>query len=219
MNNKKLYGVKPPKPFPGPKKRWFVLWAQPLGLPECPYMYRWVFGCPWFAIRIHHWISSDDDRAFHDHPWWFITLVLAGGYTDVSPAGEDKVRIGSIRFRRALHSHTVRVNPGGCWTLLVTGAEKRYWGFYPEGKFMRNRRYFEKHKHHPCAVNTDEEDPQEPGMFWSLLYGALAILLVWMLVRTCNSFYHHDEIRAAQSALWLLLAYIGMKALNIWKLV
>lgn len=85
-----------------------IIWGQRLGLPECPYMRRWVIDFKIFAIRVHRWQGSDDARAFHDHPWWFLTLVLRGSYTDVSPDGRDQLRAGSIRYRPAHHRHNRR---------------------------------------------------------------------------------------------------------------
>lgn len=127
-----------------------VTWGQLLGRPECPYARRWIFGFGLGSVRVHHFYRSDDERHFHDHPWWFVTLVLRGGYTDVSPAGEDRLRPGSVRFRPALHRHTVRADPGGVWTVVVTGRPLRVWGFWVGERFKRSRRYFFDHGHHPC---------------------------------------------------------------------
>lgn len=128
----------------------FITIGEELGQPECPYIRRWVLDFYLFSIRLHHWLSSDDQRHFHDHPWWYITIILWGGYTDRSPNGEDKLRMGSIRFRRALHQHTVVVRKGGCWSLLLTGSEKRVWGFWVKGKFRKRNKYFYMFGHHPC---------------------------------------------------------------------
>ena len=135
--------VKPFRPFQ-------VRWKEPLGEPECPYMVRWVFNFWLFAIRIHHWIRSDDKRFFHDHPWGFITIVLQGGYTDVSPTGRDKLSAGSIRYRNAKHQHYVEVPEGGAWTLLLSGPQIRNWGYWIEGKMKRPLKYFHKYGHPPC---------------------------------------------------------------------
>lgn len=146
-------GSSPPPPTKKPQlpgRRLGLTWGQCLGRPECPYMQRWVFNFGFFSIRFHRWFSSDDDRHFHDHPWWYLTLVLRGGYTDVSPAGEDVLRTGSIRWRSALHRHTVKVNAGGCWTLMLTGPEVRRWGFWVNGKLKMVWRYFFDYGHHPC---------------------------------------------------------------------
>ena len=123
-----------------------------LGLPECPYVYRWRFEIrPLGSLRIHHWVGPDDDRAFHDHPWRFVTLVVKGGYTDRNPDGEDHVRAPAVRLREAVHRHTVIPDPGGAWTVLITGPRIRTWGFWQDGKFRKARRWFESKGHHPCA--------------------------------------------------------------------
>jgi len=107
-----------------------------------------------FSIRLHHWNFGDDPRAHHDHPWWFIVLVLKGSYTDVSPSGSQEMNRWSLAYRPASHRHTVVTK--GCWTLLLCGPEKREWGFWVMNKSKTNevwfkaKRYFIKHGHHPC---------------------------------------------------------------------
>jgi hypothetical protein len=128
-----------------------ITWGERLGRPECPYMRRWVLNAHWLSLRLHHWYSSDDHRAFHDHSWWFVTLVLKGRYVDVSPSGREPMRPGAARFRPAPYRHTVEVAPGGCWTLVLTGRRSRRWGFYPDGRFRRANKYFAKYGHHPCV--------------------------------------------------------------------
>jgi hypothetical protein len=100
---------------------------------------------------VHHWLSNDDDRAVHDHPWWFLTLVVKGGYTDSGPSGEDHLKAPVVRFRPAWHKHTVYPDAGGCWTILLTGRPLRTWGFWPEGKFIKNNKWFLTYGHHPCS--------------------------------------------------------------------
>jgi len=125
--------------------------GQKLGTEDCTYIKRWVFDFWFFTIRLHHWFYSDDLRNPHDHAWWFITIVLKGGYTDVSPDGDDVLSAGSVRFRRSTHQHSVKVNENGCWSILITGREKREWGFWVNGKFRKRNKYFFEHGHHdPC---------------------------------------------------------------------
>jgi hypothetical protein len=119
-----------------------------LGRLEAPYLRRWVLKCRWGSLRLHQWLASDDLRNPHDHAWDFLTLVLRGSYTDISPNGEDELRPGDLRFRRAEHQHSVRVNRGGCWSLLVTGPERRVWGFWVQGKFRKRNKYFFEWGHH-----------------------------------------------------------------------
>ena len=78
------------------------------------------------------------------------TLVLKGGYVDVSELGRDTLRLGSIRFRHATHRHYVEVRPSGAWTLLLTSNVVRPWGFWVKGVFKRPLRYFGKFGHPPC---------------------------------------------------------------------
>ena len=126
---------------------------EALGLPECPYLKRWVLDVGPFAVRLHRWTASDDARAFHDHPWWFLTLVLWGGYTDVSPQGRDRLTMGSVRFRSAAHRHTVEVDRT-TWTLLLTGRATRRWGFWVGDKLVKRDKYFATLGHHPCAPSS-----------------------------------------------------------------
>lgn len=134
------------------KGKWKFAWREPLGLPECPYVIRWRAETPWVSVRVHHWLGPDDDRAFHDHPWWFITLVLRGGYTDKNPDGADRLHAGSVRYRPALHRHTVVPDPEGAWTVLLTGPIIRSWGFWPGGvKFVKANKWFFTRQHHPCS--------------------------------------------------------------------
>src|ERR1700742_1455693 len=74
---------------------------EKLGLPDCPYVIRWRVEFPFGSIRVHHWLSNDDDRATHDHPWWFITLVVKGYYYDASGKKAELLQAPVLRFRPA----------------------------------------------------------------------------------------------------------------------
>jgi hypothetical protein len=76
--------------------------------------------------------------------------VLRGCYTDLSPDHADHLSVGSIRFRRALHQHTVMPCDKGAWTLLVTGRPQRRWGFWNDGKFFKANKWFAEFGHHTC---------------------------------------------------------------------
>lgn len=134
-------------------------WRQKLGTPECTYLVRWVADFWFFSIRIHHWLSSDDQRYMHDHPWFFVTLIISGGYTEWTPTPIDEVaamgpRVGkwygrwSLLKRAASWKHTVETK--GAWTILLTGRNKRRWGFWVNGKLKRRDKFFSKYGHHQC---------------------------------------------------------------------
>lgn len=118
----------------------------------CHYLTRWCLFLFGYGIRVHHWINNDDQRYFHDHPWWMAIFILKGGYTDISPNGEQHLKAGNFVFRKAEHKHTVRVDKGGCWSLLLTGRVERHFGFWVPGrnKLLRPFRYFKRFGHHQC---------------------------------------------------------------------
>lgn len=104
---------------------------------------------PWFGIRIHH-IASSDDRVFHDHPWTFLTLILRGGYTEVTPLRlsypaitlRTKFRAGSLRLVRASQWHFLELDPGtSAWTLFITFPKAQDWGFLVNGIKVPWRQY------------------------------------------------------------------------------
>jgi hypothetical protein len=128
-----------------------IRWCEPLGTPECPYAYRWVFIFFNFSIRVHHFLRSEPIAHQHDHAWNFVTLILKGGYLDVSPNYTDKVTAGSIRYRNAEHVHNLILPKGkDCWTIIFTSKPVRKWGFWVKGKMRRPLQYFHKFGYMPC---------------------------------------------------------------------
>jgi hypothetical protein len=125
-------------------------WAEEVNCQTGVYLRRWFVRTPYFTVRLHHWLHSDDERYLHDHTWWFITFVLKGGYTDVSDKGNEHLKAGSIRYRAATHKHSVKVDTEGAWTLLITGPKIRNWGFWIGNKWKKSNKYFLEHGIHIC---------------------------------------------------------------------
>ena len=130
-------------------------WNRPLGIQGAPYLRRWALPIPLlgWSIRLHHWLSDDDGEALHDHPTWFVTFVLSGGYRDVSQRDLkitwDHLRPWSCRLRRAAHTHAVMNVRPNTWTLCLFGREERRWSFFPFGRRpMRRDKYFAEIGHH-----------------------------------------------------------------------
>ncbi len=121
-----------------PKRRpWYVrLFARApdfvIGPTEDPYLLRWwiIPRNPVFNIYLHKIIRSDDDRALHDHPWWNVSILLRGGYREITPVAIYKRKPGSIvaRFGKALHRLEVDYGTPA-WSLFITGPRFRTWGF------------------------------------------------------------------------------------------
>jgi hypothetical protein len=108
-----------------------------IGSKADPYLERW-FVIPrnrWFNIYIHRFSRSDDDRALHDHPWWNVSWLLRGEYTEHTiDAGGVNVRTiyraGDRKWRLATAAHRVELHAGQCLTLFITGPIIREWGFH-----------------------------------------------------------------------------------------
>lgn len=125
-----------------------IKWREPLGRPECPYCYRWVIPLgPLGSLRLHHWVGSDDLRAYHDHPSNFLTLIIWGGYWDETATGMEWLGAGSIRYRPAWHTHSVALAGRPCWSLLWFSHPFREWGFWDWTRGHRKFRWFSHTKY------------------------------------------------------------------------
>lgn len=115
-------------------------WRNPLG---------WLLQQFDIAVRVHHIATADLDRALHDHPWDFISVVLRGGYLEARPRNispcfeghgtEDSFYTerctGSIGYRRATDRHRIISVKPNTYTLFITFKKVQWWGFYtPMGK-------------------------------------------------------------------------------------
>lgn len=146
------------------KRLWkFIFeWNYPLGREECPYAYRWRLDFYWFSFRIHKWISSDDTRAFHNHPWHFITFVLKGYYIDVTPqlltpniSQKEYVKQYTFHYRNKDHKHYVEIpkEQSPVWTFVTTFSKPRKYAFWnvKTGKRKNRDKYFIEEKEAPCG--------------------------------------------------------------------
>lgn len=102
-----------------------------------PYLRRWwvIPRNPLFNIYLHQFLRDDDDRALHDHPWFSLSLVLAGRLREhtIDRGGIHRRRelaAGTWRLRSAWFAHRLELPAGDCWTLFITGPVLRRWGFH-----------------------------------------------------------------------------------------
>jgi hypothetical protein len=121
-----------------------IRWAEPLGLPEAPYLYRYTILLFNYSIRLHHWIRSDIKTHFHDHACDFISICLYGHYYNVNPNKRTKVQAGDIWRSKATTKHYLEIPKGGAWTLLICSRPYHKWGFYVDGKRWNTKKYFKK---------------------------------------------------------------------------
>jgi len=134
--------MKPYKKF----KHFQIRWKEALGEKSNPYLFRWTFIFFNYSIRIHHWLRSDDKRFFHDHPYDFISIILKGKYTNVTPEGRFEVKQGSMWKSKAENRHYLDIPKEGAWTLLLCGKPRIKWGFWIKpNKKLRPLEYFHRY--------------------------------------------------------------------------
>lgn len=112
-----------------------------------PLLVRYVvFRCAAFGIFVHHLMRSDHDRALHDHPWPFVSIVLRGGYCELHDQTLDGSTFclwhgpGSVLVRPAEWRHRFGLSRPA-WTLVIVGRRQRRWGFFAPGGWCWWRKY------------------------------------------------------------------------------
>lgn len=110
-----------------------------------------MINCPLFGLKLHWFYGPDWDQDCHDHPWWFVSLVLRGSYTERRQTvkhpymGCDVDQLHkmyldsemvttrkrwSVAFRRAKDIHKIIEVEEGTVTLILNGPRRRSWGFW-----------------------------------------------------------------------------------------
>lgn len=116
------------------------------------YLLRWyvIPRNPFLNVYLHQFLHDDEDRALHDHPWWFVSVMVKGEYREITKevphhsggtySEWEYRKAPSVAYRPATHAHRVVLErdddqqPIPCWTLVVTGRVVRDWGFHcPQG--------------------------------------------------------------------------------------
>lgn len=105
------------------------------------FLERWGWECKWFGVFIHHMQAPDPGRDLHDHPWWFCSLILKGGYAEYRASTREPEKRtytwrtrGSFKALPRTVAHTIHFLVGDTWTLVFHGPRRGTWGFYkPDG--------------------------------------------------------------------------------------
>jgi hypothetical protein len=90
-----------------------------------------VLKTPWLRVYLHRLKCETWPPRCHDHPWTFVSVILAGGYLEMMP-GARIVRRGrfSVLYRQATFSHNVKTEGNNvCWSLVFATRKTRDWGF------------------------------------------------------------------------------------------
>lgn len=118
-----------------------------------PYMVRYIiFKSKRLSLYLHHFIASDWSRDPHDHPKWFMSFGLWGGYREVVDewwdAAKVVTRIGTHTYRAPFYNHIPAsrihriLDPlPNTWTLCIAGPATKGWGFYTNSGYVDHKDY------------------------------------------------------------------------------
>lgn len=110
---------------------------------DTPYLDRWILYLGPINLRLHKFYRGDDDRAPHNHPWWFITFPLTDYYEKVPNLTWPRqmstrlVQRFRFHFRGISFKHIVmgrsmdRTDNRPFYTLVIAGNKSQDWGFWP----------------------------------------------------------------------------------------
>jgi hypothetical protein len=94
---------------------------------------------PLFQVALNWFNSPDPDRAPHDHPRDFVSILLRGGYIEeryrvvgrspLQTGTTKRTRILGVAFRRAESLHRISAVKPNTTTLVLWGRQRRAWGF------------------------------------------------------------------------------------------
>lgn len=113
------------------------------------------------SVYLHCFRRDDDDRALHDHPWPWCSILLRNGYIEHTIAAggihrRTERQAPSIRIAGPRRAHRIELlpdtaNPANafetwprieCWTLFITGPRVRQWGFHcPEQGWVHWKKF------------------------------------------------------------------------------
>lgn len=141
-------------PFTSEKEGCYVAtWREPV---------VWLLQKLGIAVRIHCIHTPDLDRALHDHPWTFVSVVLAGWYKEERPVQPQKadfamqyelLQLPPLDAPLTLHDVEMHLNPP-----VVASIRERCEAAVRGPGSIALRRFY--HRHRIVAVS--------PGGVWTL---------------------------------------------------
>lgn len=137
---------------PSRQGRWSWLTAHLIRCDDgSAYLFRrQILRTPWLRVFIHDIHEPDHDRHVHDHPWSFLSVILAGGYTELfDPDPTDAAAVvttrrwrpGSVHLMSHRSAHRIICAEPNLRTLVIAGPRRRSWGFHTEAGFVGWRAY------------------------------------------------------------------------------
>ena len=110
---------------------------------DSPYLSRYpLVQLGGYRLCLHVFHRSDAIEQ-HDHPWFFVSLLLWRGYIEQTPAGKKRYWPGAVLWRSATHRHRIElVDERRAISLVLMGPHRREWGFFTPAGWQGWRAYF-----------------------------------------------------------------------------
>ena len=156
-----------------------------------PYLLRWwlIPRNPVLNVYLHCFLRDDDDRALHDHPWAWASVLLKGAYVEhtIDAGGIHRRQVRqapSIKISGPKRAHRVELlsgkvyavlgdevllddyNPSRrvpCWTLFITGPRMREWGFHCERGWVPWKKFVDPTDSGKTGPGCDAANDNEPA--------------------------------------------------------
>lgn len=101
------------------------------------YLHRWSLWLPFgLSLKIHKIVRPDNDRCEHDHPWWFVRVILHGGYAElIKGKVYNRLPWRPWAFWRiypclpSFQHKILRLFKESNYSLVLCGRNKGSWGF------------------------------------------------------------------------------------------
>lgn len=133
---------------------WRWKYITPPGMREVYLTRLYLLETPYGGIKLHWIHRPDNDRHLHDHPWWFLSIVLWGHYDEEVPevyqtwmgpkVMHNRKRMQRIRwgtFKKPEQFHRIARLAPRTLTLVITGPKVREWGFQTETGWIHWKKY------------------------------------------------------------------------------
>ena len=113
------------------------------------YLHRWrLLGAGRFMLRLHRILSPDGTPFLHTHPFWYVSVVLRGGYTERflrsdGTLAERRHGPGAVIVRRPDTAHRIDSVRPGCTTLFFSWKVAGGWKLFRHPHVQAPAAYWE----------------------------------------------------------------------------
>lgn len=131
------------------------------------YLKRWhlIPENSFLNVYYHEIGASDLDRHLHDHPYFFSSFILEGGYFEHTEKGITDRGAGDLNIHIPWFAHRlVMKNSYGAKTIFITAPKIRKWGFKTEDGWIPNDQYIGKFGVQNALANPITVEQEEAPM-------------------------------------------------------